>query len=74
MLRMRLAVTGDLAERAMERSKMPRNCCREVWYMTFTMDISMIRKYSTEPRAATGRYSSRAVLIFTSVSSATSNL
>ena len=54
----------------MEMSKRPRNCRREVWYITFTMDISTMRKYRMDPRAATGRYSSRAVLIFTSVSAA----
>ena len=55
---------------SMEMSKTPRNCRREVWYITFTMDISTMRKYRMDPRAATGRYSSRAVLIFTSVSAA----
>ena len=56
---------------AMERSNTPRNCCSDVWYMMFTRDISTIKKYSTEPREATGRNSSRASLIFFSVSEAT---
>jgi hypothetical protein len=38
---------------AMDWSKMPRNCLRAVWYMMFTIDISTMRKYSTEPRVAT---------------------
>ena len=56
---------------AIERSNMPRNCRREVWYMTFTMLISTIKKYRIDPRVATGRNSSRARLILTSVSAAT---
>ena len=48
-----LDVIGDFWERAMEREKIPRNCLRDVWYMTFTMDISTIRKYRILPRVAT---------------------
>ena len=58
---------------AMERSKIPKNCRSDVWYMTFTMLISTIKKYRMEPRVATGRNSSRARLIFTSVSAATAS-
>ena len=56
---------------AMDRSKICRNCLREVWYMTFTRLISVIRKYRMLPRVATGRNSSRAAFIFNSVSPAT---
>lgn len=38
---------------ARERSKSPRNCLREVWYMTFTILISVIRKYKILPLVAT---------------------
>ena len=38
---------------AMDRSKTPRNCLSEVWYMMFTMLISVIRKYRMLPRLAT---------------------
>ena len=56
---------------AMDRSKRCKNCRSDVWYMQFTMLISTIRKYRMLPRVATGRNSSRAVVIFTSVSAAT---
>lgn len=39
---------------ARERSKSPRNCLRDVWYMTFTILISVIRKYRMLPLVATG--------------------
>ena len=58
---------------AIDMSKRPRNWRREVWYITFTILISTIRKYRMEPREATGRNSSRAKLIFTSVSAATAS-
>ena len=29
---------------SMDLSNMPRNCLREVWYMTLTMDICTMRK------------------------------
>lgn len=44
MLLMRLEVSCDLAEFCMDESKSPRNCRSDVWYMTFTSDISTIRK------------------------------
>ena len=53
---------------AMELSKIDKNCCREVWYITLTMLISTIRKYKILPRVATGLNSSRASFIFSSVS------
>lgn len=34
-------------------SKSPRNCLREVWYITFTILISVIRKYKMLPLVAT---------------------
>ena len=55
---------------AMDRSKSPRNCLSDVWYIILTRDISVIRKYKMLPLVATGRYSSRAVLILISVSAA----
>ena len=55
---------------AMERSNSPRNCRSDVWYMTLTNDISVMRKYRMLPLVATGRYSSRALLILISVSAA----
>lgn len=55
---------------AIDKSNNPRNCFSEVWYITFTEDISVIRKYSVLPRDATGRNSSRAVFILISVSAA----
>ena len=54
----------------MERSNSPRNCLSDVWYMTLTNDISVIRKYRMLPLVATGRYSSRALFILISVSAA----
>ena len=51
----------------MALSKMVRNCLSEFWYITFTLLISTIRKYKIEPRDATARNSSRAMLIFRSV-------
>ena len=50
----RLAGIGDACERAMEMSNRPRNCLKEVWYITLTYDISTIRKYRILPRVATG--------------------
>ena len=59
-----------ISYRAMERSNSPRNCRSDVWYMTLTNDISVMRKYRMLPLVATGRYSSRALLILISVSAA----
>ena len=56
---------------AIELSNIVKNCCNDVWYITLTMLISTIKKYIMLPRVATGLYSSRASLIFTSVSRAT---
>lgn len=39
---------------AIDWSKRPRNCFSDVWYMTLTSDISVMRKYKMEPRVATG--------------------
>ena len=52
---------------------MLRNCCKEVWYIMFTMLISTTKKYKMLPRVATGRNSSRASLILISVSLATNS-
>lgn len=41
------------AYRAIARSKSPRNCFSDVWYMQLTIDISTIRKYRMLPRVAT---------------------
>lgn len=57
-----------------ELSKMIRNCFSEFWYMMLTLLNSTIRKYSIEPLAATALNSSRATIIFFSVSAATINL
>lgn len=38
---------------ARERSKIPKNCRSDVWYMTLTMDISVMRKYRMLPLVAT---------------------
>ena len=54
-------------------SNIVRNCLRDVWYMTLTLLISVMRKYKILPLVATGRYSSRAVLILISVSAAVCN-
>lgn len=56
---------------ASERSKILRNWASEVWYMTLTMLISVIRKYRMLPREATGRYLAWAMLILISASAAT---
>ena len=55
MFWIRLAGIGDVWDRAIEMSNKPRNCRREVWYITFTYDISTIRKYRMLPRVATER-------------------
>ena len=53
MLWILFAVIGDLIDFAMERSKSPRNWRSDVWYMTFTMPISTIKKYRILPLVAT---------------------
>lgn len=58
---------------AIDRSKRWRNCLSAVWYMMLTIPISTIKKYKILPRAATGRNSSRAVVILISVSAAVCN-
>ena len=40
---------------ARDRSNRPRNCLSEVWYITFTMLISVMRKYSMLPLVATAQ-------------------
>lgn len=57
----------------MDISNLSKNCASEVWYMLHTRDMLQMRKYNTEPRVATGLNSSRAMLIFCSVSFAVSN-
>ena len=64
---------GDFADLAIDSSKRPKNWTRDVWYIGFTIDISTMRKYTIDPRMATGRNSSLAALILTSVSAATAN-
>lgn len=59
---------------ANDRSKILRNWAREVWYMTLTMLISVMRKYRMLPRDATGRYLAWAILILISASAATLSL
>merc|ERR1719210_2744975 len=73
MFWIRFCVIGDLADLSIEMSKRDKNCLSEVWYMTLTRLISVIKKYKMEPRVATGRNSSRAVLILISVSAAISS-
>jgi len=51
-----------------EISNRSKNWTRDVWYMQLTCGMSHIKKYKTLPRVATGRNSSRAALIFNSVS------
>jgi hypothetical protein len=53
MLLMRLPVMGDFWDLAMDKSKISRNCLSDVWYITFTIDISTITKYRMLPRTAT---------------------
>ena len=65
--------SNHITNLAMDKSKIPKNCFSEVWYITFTILISTIKKYRMEPRVATGRNSSRAKLILTSVSAATAS-
>lgn len=68
-----LNVIGLGGDRSMEISNLSKNCANDVWYMLHTSDMLQIRKYKTEPRVATGRNSSRAMLIFCSVSFAPSS-
>lgn len=68
-----LKVIGLWGDRSMDISNLSKNCASEVWYMLHTRDMLQIRKYNTEPRVATGLNSSRAMLIFCSVSFAVSN-
>jgi len=53
MFWMRRAVTGDLSDRAIDRSNTWRNWRNDVWYMMLTTLISTMRKYNTEPQVAT---------------------
>uniref|UniRef100_A0A2M4D0S6 Putative secreted protein n=1 Tax=Anopheles darlingi TaxID=43151 RepID=A0A2M4D0S6_ANODA len=69
MIWMRSSVMLLLVDLVIELSNMIRNCFSEFWYITFTLDISTIRKYRIDPRAATARNSSRAIMIFFSVTS-----
>ena len=46
---------------------------REYWYIVSTSAMLATTKYMTEPRVATGRYFSRAAVIFSSVISASFN-
>lgn len=48
-----IAFLDLLTDLAMERSKMPRNCLSDVWYMVLTRLISQIKKYKILPRDAT---------------------
>ena len=63
-------MVGKVTYLAMDMSNKTRNCLSEVWYITLTKDISVIRKYRMLPLVATGLYSSRALLILISVSAA----
>lgn len=67
----RLATHTHLAS---DKSNLSRNWTKDVWYMQLTIDMSVMRKYSTLPLVATGRNSSLAAFIFISVSAATCSL